>query len=121
LLSYSFSTLAIPDACREWKTRIPVTQNGVDFRREFATAQWEQRIISSTASSAGSHPTNVAEHYVHSSLPAHGGFVSAMANLSTTSSADRETMATLTKAITTLTEQLKAKDMLAKYQEAELK
>jgi hypothetical protein len=44
-----------------------------------------------------------------------------MANLTTSTSADRETVATLTKAIATLTEQLKAKDIWAKSQGAELK
>jgi hypothetical protein len=44
-----------------------------------------------------------------------------MANLATATSADRETVATLTKAIAALTEQLKAKDIWAKSQEAELK
>jgi hypothetical protein len=65
--------------------------------------------------------TNVAEHYVHNSLPADGGFITAMANLATATSADRETVANLNKAIATITEQLKAKDMWAKSQEAELK
>jgi hypothetical protein len=41
-----------------------------------------------------------------------------MANLATATSADRETVATLTKAIATLTDQLKAKDIWAKLQEA---
>jgi hypothetical protein len=44
-----------------------------------------------------------------------------MANLATATSADRETAATLTKAIATLTDQLKAKEIWAKSQEAELK
>jgi hypothetical protein len=44
-----------------------------------------------------------------------------MANLSTATSADRETVATLTKAIATLTEQLKANDIWAKSQKDELK
>jgi hypothetical protein len=44
-----------------------------------------------------------------------------MANLATATSADRETVATLTKAIATLKDQLKAKDIWAKSQEAELK
>jgi hypothetical protein len=44
-----------------------------------------------------------------------------MANLVTAASADHETVATLIKAIATLTEQLKAKDIWAKSQEAELK
>jgi hypothetical protein len=44
-----------------------------------------------------------------------------MANLATATSADRETVETLTKAIATLTEKLKAKDIWAKSQEAELK
>jgi hypothetical protein len=44
-----------------------------------------------------------------------------MANLATATSAYRETVATLTKVIATLTEQLKAKDIWAKSQEAELK
>jgi hypothetical protein len=44
-----------------------------------------------------------------------------MANLATATSADRETVATLTKAIETLKEQLKSKDIWAKSQEAELK
>jgi hypothetical protein len=45
----------------------------------------------------------------------------AMANLATATSADRETVATLTRAITTLTDQLKAKDTWAKSQEAEVR
>jgi hypothetical protein len=44
-----------------------------------------------------------------------------MANLATATSDHRETVATLTKAIATLTEILKAKDIWAKSQEAELK
>jgi hypothetical protein len=44
-----------------------------------------------------------------------------MANLATATSADRETVSTLTKAIETITEQLKAKYIWAKSQEAELK
>jgi hypothetical protein len=45
--------------------------------------------------------------------------VTAMANLATATSADRETVATLTQEIATLTDQLKAKDIWAKSQEAE--
>jgi hypothetical protein len=44
-----------------------------------------------------------------------------MTNLASATSADRETVATLTKAIETLTQQLKAKDIWSKSQEAELK
>jgi hypothetical protein len=44
-----------------------------------------------------------------------------MANLATATSTDRETVTTLTKAIETLTDQLKAKYIWAKSQEAELK
>jgi hypothetical protein len=44
-----------------------------------------------------------------------------MANLATATSADRETVATLTRAIATLTDQLKAKDIWAKSQEAEIR
>jgi hypothetical protein len=44
-----------------------------------------------------------------------------MANLATATSADRETVATLSKAIATLTEQLKANNIWAKSQEAKLK
>jgi hypothetical protein len=44
-----------------------------------------------------------------------------MANLATATSADRETVATLTKAITTLTEKFKAKHIWAKSQDAELR
>jgi hypothetical protein len=44
-----------------------------------------------------------------------------MANLATATSADRETVATLTEAIATLTEQLKEKYIWAKSQEAEFK
>jgi hypothetical protein len=47
------NTCAIPDACRDWQRRTPVNQTWADFRREFAWAQREQRIISSTASGAG--------------------------------------------------------------------
>jgi hypothetical protein len=44
-----------------------------------------------------------------------------MANLATATYADREKVETLTKAIATLKEQLKEKDIWAKSQEAELK
>jgi hypothetical protein len=44
-----------------------------------------------------------------------------MANLATVTSADLDTLATLTKAIATLTDQLKSKDIWAKSQESELK
>jgi hypothetical protein len=115
------NTGAIPDACREWQLCTPVNQTWADFQRELARAQREQRIIYSTVSGAGYHTSNVAENYGHNSLPADGGFVIAMANLATATSADRETVATLTKAISTLAEQLKAKDIWVKSQEAELK
>jgi hypothetical protein len=59
----------------------------------------------------GYHTTNLAEHYVQSQLPADGGFVTAMDNLATTNSADREKDATLTKAIATLTDKLAEKDI----------
>jgi hypothetical protein len=114
------NTGAIPDACRDWQRHTTVNQTWAGFRRKFARAQWEQRIISSTASGAGYHTVNVAEHCVHNSLPADGGFVTAMDNLTTAASADRETVATLTKSIATLTEQPKANYMWAKWQEAKL-
>jgi hypothetical protein len=63
------NTGAIPDACREWQHHTPVNQTWADFRREFARAQREQCIISSTESGAGYHTANVAEHYVHKSIP----------------------------------------------------
>jgi hypothetical protein len=63
----------------------------------------------------------VTEHYVQSQLPADGGFFTAMANLATTTSADLETVATLTKAIVKLMHQLSAKYKLAKSKEAEIK
>jgi hypothetical protein len=63
----------------------------------------------------------VAEHYEHTPVPADAEFVTAMANLATATSADRETFATLTRAIATLTDQLKAKDIWEKSQEAEVR
>jgi hypothetical protein len=63
----------------------------------------------------------VEEHYEHTPVPADAEFVTAMANLATATSADRETVATLTRAIVTLTDQLKAKDIWAKSQEAEVR
>jgi hypothetical protein len=44
-----------------------------------------------------------------------------MANLATATSADRETVATLTRSIATLTDQLKSKDIWAKSQDAEVR
>jgi hypothetical protein len=44
-----------------------------------------------------------------------------MANFATASSDDRETVSTLTRAITTLTDQLKAKDIWSKSQEADVR
>jgi hypothetical protein len=60
----------------------------------------------------------VAEHYEHTPVHVDAEFVTAMANLATATSADRETFATLTRAIATLTYQLKAKDIWVKSQEA---
>jgi hypothetical protein len=71
--------------------------------------------------SAGYHTANVAEQYVHDQLPVYGGFVTAIANLDTTTSADRETFATLNKAIATLADQLAAKDIWAKAKYKEIK
>jgi hypothetical protein len=63
----------------------------------------------------------VAEHYEQTQAPADTEFVTAMANLATATSADRETVATLTRGIATLTDQLKAKDIWEKSQEAEVR
>jgi hypothetical protein len=115
------NTGAIPDACRDWQRRTPVNQKWDDFQREFARAQREQRIISRNVRGAGYHTANFAEHYGNNSFPAERRFVTAMANLATVTSSDREKVATLNKEIATLTEQLKAKDIWAKSQEAELK
>jgi hypothetical protein len=62
----------------------------------------------------------VAEHY-DTPVPADAEFVTAMANLATATSADSETVATLTRSIATLIDQLKAKDIWAKSQEAEVR
>jgi hypothetical protein len=115
------NTGAIPDACRDWQQCTPMNQTWAEFRREFSRAQREQRIISSTASGAGYHTANVAEHYEPTPVPADAEFTTDMANLATATSADRETVATLTRAISTLTDQLKAKDTWAKSQEAEVR
>jgi hypothetical protein len=111
------NTGAIPDAFRDWQRRTPMNQAWAEFRREFARSQREHMIISSTSSGAGYHTANVAEHYEHTPVPA-DAFATAMANLATATSADRETVATLTRAIATITDQLKAKDIWAKSQEA---
>jgi hypothetical protein len=63
----------------------------------------------------------VAEHYEHTPVPADAEFATAVANLATATSADRETVATLTRGIATLTDQLKAKDIWEKSQEAEVR
>jgi hypothetical protein len=112
---------AVPDACRDWQHHTPVNHTLAGFRREFGRAQREQRIISSTTSGAGYHTVNVAEHYVQTHLPADGGFVTAVEKLVTTTSADRETVATLKKAIATLTDQLAAKNIWDKSKESEVK
>jgi hypothetical protein len=54
-------------------------------------------------------------------MPAITRFVTAMTNLANANSADRETVATLNRAIATLTDQLKAKDIWAKSQEDEVR
>jgi hypothetical protein len=54
-------------------------------------------------------------------MPANNLFVTTMDNLATATSADRETVATLTREIATLTDQLKAKDIWARSQEAEVR
>jgi hypothetical protein len=115
------NTGAIPDACRDWQRRTSMNQTWAEFQREFARAQREQIIISSTASGAGYHTANVAEHYEPTPMPADAGFTTVMANLATATSADHETAATLTRAIAIHTDQLKAKDTWEKSQEAEVK
>jgi hypothetical protein len=64
------NTGAIPDACRDWQHRAPMNQPWAEFRREFARAQREQILIPSTASGAGYHTANMAEHYEHTPAPA---------------------------------------------------
>jgi hypothetical protein len=98
-----------------------MNQTWADLCREFSRAQREQIIISSTASGAGYHTANVTEHYEQTQAPADTEFVTAMANLATDTSADRETVATLSRAIATITDQLKSKDIWAKSQEAEVR
>jgi hypothetical protein len=98
-----------------------MNQTWADFRREFSWSQIEQRIISSTTSGAGYHTANVVEHYEHTPAPADIEFVTAMANLATAIYVDCETVATLTREIATVTDQLKAKDIWAKSQEAEVR
>jgi hypothetical protein len=82
------NTGVIPDACRDWQRPTQVNQTWADFRRESARAQREKRIISSTDSGAGYHTANVAEHYEPTPFPRNSGFVTAMANLATSTSAD---------------------------------
>jgi hypothetical protein len=77
------NTGTIPDVCRDWQRFTPVNQTWADFQREFARAQREQCIISSTTSGTRYHTANVAEHYGPNSLPADSGFVTVMANLAT--------------------------------------
>jgi hypothetical protein len=115
------NTGTVLKACRDWQHRTPVNKTWGDFRREFARAQREQRIISNTTSDTGYHTANVAQHYMHGQLPADGVFVTAMANLATTTSTDPETVTTLTNAIATITHQLAAKDIWTKSKEAEIK
>jgi hypothetical protein len=64
------NTGEIPDACRHWQRRTPMNQTWADFCREFAWAKREHIIISSTASGAGYHTANVAEHYEQTQAPA---------------------------------------------------
>jgi hypothetical protein len=44
------NTGAVPKSFIDWKIRTPVNQTWGDFRKEFAHAQREQRVISNTAS-----------------------------------------------------------------------
>jgi endonuclease V-like protein UPF0215 family len=90
-------------------------------RREFSHYQREQHIISNTASGAGYHTANVAENYVQTAIPVDGGFATTIANLVIATSTDRETIVVLIKTIATLTDQLAAKDIWGKSQEAEIK
>jgi uncharacterized membrane protein YfcA len=63
----------------------------------------------------------VAEYYVKTALPADGVVVTAISNLATATSADRETVAVLTNIIATLTDQLAATYIWGKAKEAEIK
>jgi hypothetical protein len=60
----------------------------------------------------------VAEQYAHGQLPADGGVVTTISNLITVTSKFSETVATLTKEIYTLADQLEAKYIWAKSKEA---
>jgi hypothetical protein len=102
------NTGAVPDACRDWQRHTPVNQTWVELK---GSLQELSVSSASTASSAGYHTLNMAEHYVQSQLPVDGGFGTVMSNLTTVTSTDHENFATLTKAIATLTDQLLAKDM----------
>jgi hypothetical protein len=97
-----------------------VNQTWGDFRWEFTRSQREQRIISNTVSGSGYHTANVAEHYVQTALPTDGGFITATANLATSTSSDCDTVAFLTKT-TTITDQLAAKDIWGKAKKADIK
>jgi predicted metal-binding protein len=54
-------------------------------------------------------------------MPSNTGSVTAKTNLATVTPADREKFVTMTRAIETLTDQLKAKDIWANSQEAEVR
>jgi hypothetical protein len=58
---------------------------------------------------------------VHGQIPADSGFVTSIVNLATTTSSYHETFATLTKDISTLVDQLVAKDMWSESKETKLK
>jgi hypothetical protein len=116
-------TGAIPDACRDWKHHTRVKQTWADFRREFARAKTSHH-LKHCRKLMVSHCKCSRSLNVQIQLPDDGGFVTAMenfSNLDTDTSADRETVASLTKAIATLADQLSANDMWDKSHEAELK
>jgi hypothetical protein len=83
-----------PDACRAWRSRAITGKTWAQFKIDFATAHREFRLTNQTAQQSGFHSDNmVIEQGSDDSIQA---TADATAQLSTATSSDRGTVATLT-------------------------
>jgi hypothetical protein len=101
-----FNTGLFPDACRAWQSRAIEGKTWAQFKIDFAIAHREFRLTNQTAHQLGFHSANtVIEQGCEEKMQ---DTVDAISQLSTATSSDRGTLATLTTTNVKLATQLEA-------------
>jgi hypothetical protein len=101
-----FNTWLFPDACRAWQSRAIARRTWAQFKQDFATAPPEFRLTNQTAQQSGFHSANMMiEQGRENTLQ---DTVDAIAQLTTATSSDRGTVATLTTTNAKLATKLEA-------------